>query len=152
MMSLKGYCTDMFSFGHFSSSSVPHVWTMYWSCDRWDQISIAQSAGACCCTVVCGKVEEGVGRGVEVAVGSHGWIAVLLCLFPLLAVCVIHSYFSFYHIQKTLSGEGEGGRYLPEGSIREPAPDGKFIACIASVRSGGCCQYIHQWVGPQKCL
>ena len=31
-----------------------------------------------------------------------------------------------FTIQKTLSGEMEGGKYLPEGFIREPAPDGKL--------------------------
>ena len=31
-----------------------------------------------------------------------------------------------FTMQKTLSGEMEGGKYLPEGFIREPAPDGKL--------------------------
>ena len=79
--------------------------------------------------------EEGVGRGVGGGVGersgSSSGVTWLNCRSvmpfpPPSCVCVIHSYFSFYHIQKTLSGEGEGGRYLPEGSIREPAPDGKL--------------------------
>jgi len=37
--------------------------------------------------------------------------------------------FSFT-IQKTLSGEMEGGKYLPEGFIREPAPDGKLQSLV----------------------
>ena len=47
------------------------------------------------------------------------------CSESLRLMCDPSNFFSFT-FQKTLSGEMEGGKYLPEGFIREPAPDGKL--------------------------
>ena len=47
-------------------------------------------------------------------------------VLSLSGLCVTPPIFFSFTFQKTLSGEMEGGKYLPEGFIREPAPDGKL--------------------------
>ena len=48
------------------------------------------------------------------------------CSESLRLMCDPSNFFFSFTFQKTLSGEMEGGKYLPEGFIREPAPDGKL--------------------------